>query len=185
MAPLISRIDAARYVIAVLAGNFPKSGRGAAQAGRTAEAPGRMEPGLPMELCAAGRSGRGRTPVGERHRADRRRHRWPVSPVVVARGWEPGRGGRDAGGHQSDLVGRSGRRRPLLDFDRLMRRSRRQFFAAANSCSTLSRQCSMRCANRCRGSACAAQQERLHYLNDALAAARRAVTFAQERFDTG
>ena len=68
VAPLIARIDAARYVIAVLAGASRKSRQGIAQAGRAAEASS-AHPARVADRAAASPAGccRGRTPY-QRHR---------------------------------------------------------------------------------------------------------------------
>ena len=130
---------------------------------------------------------RSRTPIGERHRADRRRHRRSVSPS-----------GRNrvradcAGTGVSPLpispiwsVGPAVAA-PLLDFGRLDAvvekadfRSRELLFDYKQTVLNAVREVDTAV------DAYAAQQERLRHLADALTAARRAVTLATERFDRG
>jgi outer membrane protein TolC len=116
VAPLIARIDAARYVIAVLAGDFPESlAKELRKRGGLPMLPTHIQHGLPIELL------RRRPDVAEAERqlasarrADRRCHRGPVSPGGGDRlARRPARTRRHRGGHQSDLVGRSGCRRTL------------------------------------------------------------------------
>jgi outer membrane protein TolC len=110
VAPLIARIDAARYVIAVLVGT--------AEVGRAADASG-AHPARAADRAAAppARRCRGRTPIGQRHRADWRCHRRFVSPGGGDRSvWIRAGAEADAGGHQSDLVDRAGCRRAVARF---------------------------------------------------------------------
>ena len=88
VAPLVARIDAARYVIAVLIGEFPENlGNELKRPGMLPVLPVRIRAGLPIDLVAtAARYRRSRAAIGERYGADRGcdRHfysrRWP-SPL--------------------------------------------------------------------------------------------------------
>ena len=120
VAPLIARIDAARYVIAVLARRLSRNSRqgSCASRARFRLLPARIQPGLPIELL------RRRPDVAEAER--QLASATALIGVATAQLCSPGRGDRrvrrpagtrrDAGGHQSDLVGRSGRRRPIAGF---------------------------------------------------------------------
>ena len=119
VAPLIARIDAARYVIAVLAGDFPESlAKELRKPGVLPTLPARIQPGLPIELL------RRRPDVAEAERqlasataliGVATAQLFPQVVVTAASG-RPAGAGRDTGGHQSDLVGRAGRRRPIAGF---------------------------------------------------------------------
>ena len=119
-APLGARIDAARYVIAVLIGEFPeKLGRELSQPRMLPVLPARIQAGLPIDLLLR------RPDIAEAERQlasatarDRCRHGRPVAARCGDRvRWTAGAGiGGDAAYHQSGLVGRSGHCRAVTGF---------------------------------------------------------------------
>ena len=187
VAPLAARIDAARYVIAALIGEFPENlGKELARPGTLPALPGRIRPGLPMDLRSpAARHCRSRAAIGGSDRAHRRRHRQFVS-----------RGGADLRvGHQAAIGGvpinpiwsvGPAIGVPLLDFGQLDAlvekadfRARELLFNYKQTVLNAVREVDTAVAGY------AAQEDRLRHLNDALIAARRAVSLAQQRFERG
>ena len=150
VAPLIARIDAARYVIAVLLGEFPENlgretGSARVSSGAAGADPVRV---ADRSVAPAARRRRSRAAIGQRHRADRRRDGGSVSARRVDRFFRLAAGHRpDRGRDQSDLVGRPGRRlRRCWISAGSTRSSRKPTSAAANFCSTTNKPCSTRCA---------------------------------------
>ena len=121
VAPLSARIEAARYVIAVLIGVFPENLGDELKRPRDAAGVARPHPRrlADRSLAPSSRHRRGRTSIGERHGSDRRRHRGSVSAGGGDRRHRA-TDGHHAVHHQSDMVGWAGFRRiPLLDFGKL------------------------------------------------------------------
>jgi NodT family efflux transporter outer membrane factor (OMF) lipoprotein len=189
VAPLIARIDAARYVISVLVGEFPETlAKELRRSAAMPALPGRIQPGLPIELL------RRRPDVAEAERqlasataliGVATAQLFPQVVVTGAFGAEQGRGATVAAINPIWSVGPAVAW-PLLDFGRLDAaveradfRSRELLFNYKQTVLNAVREVDTAV------SAYAAQQERLRYLNDALAAARRAVTLAEQRFERG
>ena len=189
VAPLMARIDAARYVIAVLIGEFPENlGKELARPGMLPALPGRIRAGLPIDLL------RRRPDIVEAERqlasataligvatADL----FPQLAVTGSFGWQQGPGLTRAPINPIWSVGPAVAA-PLLDFGRLDAivekadfRSRELLFNYKQTVLNAFREVDTAI------DAYAAQQDRLRHLADALAAARRAVTLATERFDRG
>ena len=149
VAPLIARIDAARYVIAVLVGDFPENlAKGLRKPGVLPTLPARIEPGLPIELL------RRRPDVAEAERqlasataqiGVATAGLFPQVVVTAGLGAQQGRGATPAVSIRS---GRSVQPSPshCWILAGSMPRSSRPTFAAASFYSTTSRRCSMRCA---------------------------------------
>ncbi len=189
VAPLMARVDAARYVIAVLIGEFPEIlGKELARPGMLPALPGRIHAGLPIDLL------RRRPDIVEAERqlasatalvgfatADL----FPQLAVTGSFGWQQGPGLTRAPINPIWSVGPAAAA-PLLDFGRLDAivekadyRSRELLFNYKQTVLNAFREVDTAI------DAYAAQQDRLRHLADALAAARRAVTLATERFDRG
>ena len=127
VAPLIAQIDAARYVIAVLIGEFPENlGNELKKPGMLPALPGRIRSGLPIDLL------RRRPDIAEAERqlasatalvgvatADL----FPTGRVDRFRR-TAGRARRRLTRHQSDMVGRAGDRRAVVGFWPARRRRR-------------------------------------------------------------
>jgi NodT family efflux transporter outer membrane factor (OMF) lipoprotein len=189
VAPLIARIDAARYVIAVLVGDFPETlAKELRRPGALPALPARIQPGLPIELL------RRRPDVAEAERqlasataqiGVATAQLFPQVVVTGAFGAQQGRGATTAAINPIWSVGPAVAW-PLLDFGRLDAaveradfRSRELLFNYKQTVLDAVREVDSAV------SAYAAQQERLRYLDDALVAARRAVTLAEQRFERG
>ena len=187
VAPLIARIDAARYVIAVLIGEFPENlGNELKRPGMLPVLPVRIRAGLPIDLL------RRRPDIVEAERqlasataqigvatADlfpqvaitaSAGHQTGVSPFLISPIWSVG---------PAFAV-------PLLDFGRLDAaveradyRGRELLFAYKQTVLNAVREVDTAI------DAYAAQQNRLRHLAEALTAARRALTLATERFERG
>jgi NodT family efflux transporter outer membrane factor (OMF) lipoprotein len=187
VAPLIARIEAARYVIAVLIGVFPENlGNELKKAGTLPALPSRIRAGLPIDLL------RRRPDIAEAERelasataligvatADlfpqvavtaSAGKQTGVSPFVVSPIWSVG----------------PAIAAPLLDFGRLDAvvertdyRARELLFAYKQTVLNAVREVDTAI------DAYAAEQDRLRHLADAVTAAKRAVTLATERFDRG
>ena len=188
--PLIAQINAARYVIAVLLGEFPENlGKELARPGMIPALPGRIRAGLPIDLL------RRRPDIAEAERqlasataligvatADlfpqvavtggvgQQAQGLGVTPLVISPIWSVG-----------PAVAA-----PLLDFGRLDAvvdkadfRTRELLFSYKQTVLNAVREVDTAI------DAYAAQQDRLRHLADALAAARRALSLATERFDRG
>jgi NodT family efflux transporter outer membrane factor (OMF) lipoprotein len=188
VAPLIARIDAARYAIAVLIGEFPENlGKELAKPGVLPALPARIRSGLPIDLL------RRRPDIVEAERqlasataligvatADlfpqvavtasvgQQRQGFNLAPINPI--WSAG----------PSVVA------PLLDFGRLDAvvekadfRARELLFYYKQTVLNAVREVDTAV------DAYTAQQDRLRHLADALAAARRAVQLATERFDRG
>jgi NodT family efflux transporter outer membrane factor (OMF) lipoprotein len=189
VAPLSAQIDAARYVIAVLIGEFPENlGRELAKPGMLPALPARIRSGLPIDLL------RRRPDIVEAERqlavataligvatADL----FPHVVLIGSAGWQQGVGATAAAINPIWSVG-PGAAAPLLDFGRLDAivqkadfRSRELLFNYKQTVLNAVREVDTAV------DAYAAQQDRLRHLGDALTAARRAVTLATERFDRG
>ncbi len=189
VAPLMAQIDAARYVIAVLIGEFPENlGKELARPGMLPVLPGRIRAGLPIDLL------RRRPDIVEAERqlasataligvatADL----FPQLAVTGSFGWQQGSGLTRAPLNPIWSVGPAAAA-PLLDFGRLDAivekadfRSRELLFNYKQTVLNAFREVDTAI------DAYAAQQDRLRHLADALAAAKRAVTLATERFDRG
>jgi NodT family efflux transporter outer membrane factor (OMF) lipoprotein len=187
LAPLIAQIDAARYVIAVLIGEFPERlGNELKRSGPLPVLPGRIRAGLPIELL------RRRPDIVE---AERRLASATAQIGVATADLFPQVALTAAAGRQTGIspfilssiwsVGPAFNA-PLLDFGRLDAivertdyRSRELFFAYKQTVLNAVRDVDTAVA------AYAAQQARLRSLANALTAARLAVTLATERFDRG
>jgi NodT family efflux transporter outer membrane factor (OMF) lipoprotein len=189
VAPLIARIDAARYVIAVLLGEFPETlAKELRKPGALPAMPARIQPGLPIELL------RRRPDVAEAERqlasataliGVATAQLFPQVVVTGSFGAQQGRGVTAAAINPIWSVGPAVAV-PLLDFGRLDAaveradfRSRELLFNYKQTVLNAVREVDAAV------SAYAAQQERLRYLSGALVAARRAVSLAQERFERG
>jgi len=188
IAPLQARINAARYVIAVLIGEFPENlGQELARPGMLPALPRRIRSGLPIDLL------RHRPDIAEAERqlasatavigiatADL----FPQIAVTAAFGNQQALGG----GVPVNPIWSVGPAvaAPLLDFGRLDAvvqktdfRARELLFNYKQTVLNAVREVDTA------AEAYAAQQNRLRHLADALKAARRAVTLATERFDRG
>ena len=187
LAPLTAQIDAARYVVAILIGEFPENlGSELKKPGMLPVLPNRVRAGLPIDLL------RRRPDIVEAERqlasataqigvatadlfpqvavAAAAGRQTGVSPFIISSIWSVG----------------PAFSAPLLDFGRLDAiveradyRSRELFFAYKQTVLNAVRDVDTAV------DAYVAQQARLKHLVDALAAARRAVTLATERFDRG
>ena len=189
LAPLLARIDAARYVIAVLLGDFPEAlAKELRKPGGLPALPARIQPGLPIELL------RRRPDVAEAERqlasataqiGVATAQLFPDVVVTGALGAQQGRGATAAAINPIWSLGPAVAV-PLLDFGRLDAaveradfRSRELLFNYKQTLLNAVREVDTAV------SAYAGQQERLRYLNTALVAARRAVSLAQQRFERG
>jgi NodT family efflux transporter outer membrane factor (OMF) lipoprotein len=189
IAPLGAQINAARYVIAVLIGEFPENlGRELTRPGMLPALPGRIRAGLPIDLL------RSRPDIVEAERqlasataligfatADL----FPQVAVTGSFGWQQGPGLTRAPINPIWSVGPAAAA-PLLDFGRLDAivekadfRSREMLFNYKQTVLNAFREVDTAI------DAYTAQQERLRNLADALSAARKAVSLATERFDRG
>jgi NodT family efflux transporter outer membrane factor (OMF) lipoprotein len=189
VAPLVARINAARYVIAVLLGEFPETlGRELARPGILPALPARIRSGLPIDLL------RRRPDIVE---ADRQlaganaligvatADLFPHVALIASAGWQQGVGATPGAIGPIWSVGPAAAV-PLLDFGRLDAlvekadfRSRELVFNYKQTVLNAVREVDAGI------DAYAAQQDRLRHLADALSAARRAVELATERFDRG
>ncbi len=190
VAPLAAQIDAARYVIAVLIGEFPENlGKRAETAGRCCRrCPAASGPVCRSISCAGG-------PTSSKPSGN-----WRAPPrqigVATANLFPAGGGDRPAVGQQAAIgaasrstrSGRSGRRSPCrsLDFGRLDAVVEKADFRTRELLSNY-KQTVLNAVREVDTAvdAYAAQQDRLRHLDDALIAARRAVSLAQQRFDRG
>ena len=187
MAPLTAQIDAARYVIAVLIGEFPENlGSELKKPGMLPTLPGRIHAGLPIGLLQR----RPDIVVVERELANATAligvatadlfpqvavaasagRQTAVSPFVISPIWSVG----------------PAFTAPLLDFGTLDAivekadyRTRELLFAYKQTVLNAFREVDTAI------DAYAAEQDRLKHLADALTAARRALSLATERFDRG
>jgi NodT family efflux transporter outer membrane factor (OMF) lipoprotein len=187
VAPLIAQIDAARYVIAVLIGEFPENlGNELKKPVLLPALPGRIRTGLPIDLL------RRRPDIAE---AERELASATAYIGVVTADLFPQVAVTAAAGRQTAVtpltispiwsVGPA-IAAPLLDFGRLDAvvekadfRTRELLFNYKQTVLNAVREVDTAV------DAYAAQQDRLRHLADALAAARKAVTLATERFDRG
>jgi NodT family efflux transporter outer membrane factor (OMF) lipoprotein len=189
-APLIAQIDAARYVIAVLVGEFPESlGNELKKPGMLPALPGRIRAGLPIDLL------RRRPDIQE---AERELASTTAQIGVATANLFPQVSVTGAVGQQAQGLGVNplvinpiwavgpGIAAPLLDFGRLDAlvekadfRNRELLFNYKQTVLNAVREVDTAV------DAYAAQQDRLRHLAEALTAARRAVTLATERFDRG
>jgi NodT family efflux transporter outer membrane factor (OMF) lipoprotein len=187
VAPLIAQINAARYVIAVLIGEFPENlGKELTKPGMLPALPARIRTGLPIDLlrrrpdiAEAERQLAGATALIGVATADL----FPQVAVVASAGNEHAVGGVPINPIWS--VGPAVAA-PLLDFGRLDAivekadfRAREVLFSYKQTVLNAVREVDTAVE------AYAAQQDRLRNLADAVTAARRAVTLANERFDRG
>jgi NodT family efflux transporter outer membrane factor (OMF) lipoprotein len=187
VAPLIARIDAARYVIAVLIGEFPEQlGSELKRPAMLPALPGRIRAGLPIgllqrrpDIAEAERQLASATALIGVATADlfpqvavtaAAGKQTGVSPFVISPIWSVG----------------PAIAAPLLDFGRLDAvveradyRARELLFAYKQTVLNAFREVDTAI------DAYAAEQDRLRHLADAVAAAKRAVTLATERFDRG
>ena len=187
LAPLLAQIDAARYVIAVLIGEFPENlGKELTKPRMLPALPGRIRAGLPIELL------RRRPDIAE---AERQLASATAFIGVVTADLFPQVAVTAAGGRQTGVaplaispiwsVGPA-IAAPILDFGRLDAiveradfRTRELLFNYKQTVLNAVREVDTAI------DAYAAQQARLRHLADALTAARRAVRLATERFDRG
>ncbi|HMK71402.1 MAG TPA: efflux transporter outer membrane subunit [Xanthobacteraceae bacterium] len=187
VAPLIAQINAARYVIAVLIGEFPESlNKELSKPGMLPALPSRIRAGLPIDLL------RRRPDIveAERQLASATAHigvvtadLFPEVAVTAAAGNQQGLGGVPI--NPIWAVGPAVAA-PLLDFGRLDAvvekadfRTRELLFNYKQTVLNAVREVDTAV------DAYAAQQARLRHLADAVTAARRAVSLATERFDRG
>jgi len=189
VAPLIAQIDAARYVIAVLIGEFPENlGNELKRPGMIPALPGRIRSGLPIDLL------RRRPDIAE---AERQLASATALIGVATADLFPQVAVTAAGGRQTGLSATSvlispiwsvgpAIAAPLLDFgtldaavERADFRARELLFAYKQTILNAVREVDTAI------DAYAGQQDRLRHLADALKAARRAVSLATERFDRG
>jgi NodT family efflux transporter outer membrane factor (OMF) lipoprotein len=189
LAPLGAQINAARYVIAVLIGEFPENlGRELARPGVLPALPSRIRAGLPIDLL------RRRPDIVE---ADRQlasataaigvatADLFPQVAISGSVGWQQGPGLSAAPINPIWSAGPSVTA-PLLDFGRLDAvvqradfRTRELLFNYKQTVLDAVREVDTAVE------AYAAQQESLRHLREAFTAARRAVSLAQQRFDRG
>jgi len=187
VAPLLGQINAARYVIAVLIGEFPENlGNELKRPGMLPALPGRIRAGLPIDLL------RRRPDIAE---AERQLASATALIGIATADLFPQVAVTAAGGPQTGVtpltispiwaVGPA-IAVPLLDFGRLDAvvekadfRTREFLFNYKQTVLNAVREVDTAV------NAYAAQQDRLRHLADALAAARKAVTLATERFDRG
>jgi len=189
VAPLGAQINAARYVIAVLIGEFPENlGRELARPGVLPALPARIRAGLPIDLL------RRRPDIVE---ADRQlasataaigvatADLFPQVAISGSVGWQQGPGLSATPINPIWSAGPSVAA-PLLDFGRLDAvvekadfRTRELLFNYKETVLNAVREVDTAV------DAYAAQQNSLRHLSDALVAARRAVSLAQQRFDRG
>jgi NodT family efflux transporter outer membrane factor (OMF) lipoprotein len=187
IAPLTAQVNAARYVIAVLIGEFPENlGNELKKPGVLPVLPVRIRAGLPIDLL------RHRPDIVE---AERQLASATAQIGVATADLFPQVALTASAGNQTGVgplrispiwsVGPAFAV-PILDFGRLDAvvekadyRSRELLFAYKQTVLDAVRQVDTAI------DAYAAQQNRLRHLVDALAAARRAVTLATERFDRG
>jgi NodT family efflux transporter outer membrane factor (OMF) lipoprotein len=187
--PLIAQINAARYVIAVLIGEFPENlGRELTRPGMLPALPGRIRSGLPIDLL------RRRPDIVEAERQLANANAligvatadlFPQIAVTASYGAQQGPGLMQAPINPIWSVGPA-LAAPLLDFGRLDAyvekadfRSRELLFNYKQTVLNAVREVDTAV------DAYTAQQERLRHLADALKMARRAVALATERFDRG
>lgn len=188
--PLIAQIDAARYVIAVLLGEFPESlAKELAKPGVLPILPARIHAGLPLDLL------RRRPDIEEAERqlasanaliGVATANLFPRVVVTGGGGWQSqGLGVTPVIVSPIWSVGPS-IYWPVLDFgtlDALVEkadfRTREILFSYKQTVLTAVQEVDTAV------DAYAGQQDRLHHLNEALVAARRAVSLAQQRFDRG
>ena len=187
IAPLIGEINAARYVIAVLIGEFPENlGEELTKPGVLPALPGRIRPGLPIDLL------RHRPDIAEAERQLASANAligvataelFPQVAVTAAAGNQQGVGGIPI--NPIWAVGPAVAA-PLLDFGRLDAvvekadfRAREMLFNYKQTVLNAVREVDTAVATY------TAQQDRLRHLADAVAAARRAVALSTERFDRG
>jgi NodT family efflux transporter outer membrane factor (OMF) lipoprotein len=187
IAPLAAQINAARYVIAVLLGEFPENlGSELTRPGMLPALPGRIRSGLPIELL------RRRPDIAETERqlasataaigvatADL----FPRVALVASAGNQSAIGGVPVNPIWS--VG-PGVLAPILDFGRLDAVVEKADYRARELLFNY-KQTVLRAVGEVDTAvdAYSAQQNRLRHLSDALAAARKAVDLANERFDRG
>jgi NodT family efflux transporter outer membrane factor (OMF) lipoprotein len=187
--PLLAEINAARYVIAVLIGEFPESlGQELKRPGMLPALPGRIHSGLPIDLL------RRRPDIAEAERQLANANAligvatadlFPQIAVTASYGAQQGPGLMQAPINPIWSVGPA-LAAPLLDFGRLDAlvekadyRSRELLFNYKQTVLNAVREVDTAV------DAYTAQQARLRRLADALKAARRAVALATERFDRG
>ncbi len=187
IAPLIGQINAARYVIAVLIGEFPENlGRELTRPRVLPALPGRIRSGLPIDLL------RHRPDIVEAERQLASANAligvataelFPQVAVTAAAGNQQGLGGIPI--NPIWAVGPAVAA-PLLDFGRLDAyvekadfRTREMLFNYKQTVLNAVREVDTAV------DAYTAQQDRLRHLADAVAAATRAVKLATERFDRG
>ena len=189
VAPLVAQINAARYVIAVLIGEFPENlGNELARPAVLPALPARIRSGAPIDLL------RRRPDIVEAERLLARANAligvatadlFPSVAVTGSFGWQQGPNLVRAPINPIWSVGPAAAA-PLLDFGRLDAfvekadyRERELFYSYKETVLNAVREVDAAVE------AYKAQQARLRHLADAVAAARRAVTLATERFDRG
>ena len=187
VAPLGARIDAARYVIAVLIGEFPENlGKELAKPGTLPALPGRIQRGLPIGLLLR----RPDIVEAERELASATASIGVVTadlfPQVTATAGVARQQG--VGGIPINPIWSVGPAiaAPLLDFGRLDAIVERADFRARELLFNY-RQTVLNAVREVdtAAEAYAAEQDRLRHLDDAVAAAKRAFSLAQQRFDRG
>jgi NodT family efflux transporter outer membrane factor (OMF) lipoprotein len=187
VAPLTARIDAARYVIAVLIGEFPENlGNQLKASGVLPVLPARIRPGLPIDLL------RRRPDIVE---AERQLASATAQIGVATAALFPQVAITASGGQQTSVspflispiwsVGPAFAV-PLLDFGRLDAAVEKADYRGRELLSAY-KQTVLNAVREVDTAidAYAAQQNRLRHLAEALTAARRALTLATERFERG
>jgi NodT family efflux transporter outer membrane factor (OMF) lipoprotein len=186
-APLAAQINAARYVIAVLLGEFPENlGSELTRPGMLPALPGRIRSGLPIDLL------RRRPDIAE---AERQLASATAAIGVATADLFPRVALIASAGNQSAIGGvpvnpiwsvGPAVLAPILDFGRLDAAVEKADYRARELLFNY-KQTVLRAVGEVDTAvdAYAAQQNRLRHLSDALAAARKAVDLASERFDRG
>jgi NodT family efflux transporter outer membrane factor (OMF) lipoprotein len=189
VAPLTGRIGAARFVIAVLLGEFPENlGKELTRPGILPALPARIRAGLPIDLL------RRRPDILEAERQMASANAlvgvatadlFPHVVLIGSFGWQAGIGQTAAAINPIWSFG-PGAAAPLLDFGRLDAIVEKADFRSRELLSNY-KQTVLNAVREVDTAvdAYAAQQDRLRHLADALTAARRAVSLATERFDRG
>ncbi len=190
VAPISSQINAARYVIAVLIGEFPENlGRELKKPAMLPALPGRIRSGLPIDLL------RRRPDIME---AERQLASATAQIGVATANLFPQVAVTAGVGQQAQGLGVTpitinplwsvgpAIAAPLLDFGRLDAVVEKADFRTRELLANY-KQTVLNAVREVDTAvdAYAAQQDRLRHLGDALIAARRAVTLASERFDRG
>jgi NodT family efflux transporter outer membrane factor (OMF) lipoprotein len=190
VSPLIAQINAARYVIAVLIGDFPENlGNELKKPAMLPALPGRIRSGLPIDLLRR----RPDIQEAERQLASATAQIGVATATLFPQVWINGAVGQQAQGLGVNRLVISpiwsigpGIAAPLLDFGRLDAAVEKADFRTRELLANY-KQTVLNAVREVDTAfeAYMAQQDRLRHLADALAAARRALSLATERFDRG